>query len=244
MPTSTLTSDSSTSSTSTSTTSTSTTSTSTTSTDTSITPSSTTSSTTTETASSTTPTTTSDSATSTQTSTTSTTSTTTPAAPTPTNDLVNPGFEIADSAGSHVSPWTLGGLGSVQSNTNNAYQSHTGSYFTVLYGRSSQTSSITQTFPSLVPGGVYSLEFFYRYFLSSTFPQTCQFTVSFNGVTVVSSVNPRVGQTAYVESSVGGLVAVGGGGDVLGFVNTCPRLTGAVAQANLGLDDITLTRTA
>ncbi|KAL9622646.1 MAG: hypothetical protein Q9160_002956 [Pyrenula sp. 1 TL-2023] len=177
----------------------------------------------------------------------STTTSTPSTTPLPTNAILNPSFEIADpSSSSHTPPWSVFGSSSIQSNTNNAYQSRSGSYFAVLYGRSAQTSSLSQTFTQLTPGATYTLDFFYRYFVSSTFPQTCQLAVTWNGVTVGAVTNPRTGQAVYVESSVPDLVARGeaGEGDTLAFSNTCPRLTGATAQANLGLDDITLVQVA
>lgn len=53
--------------------------------------------------------------------------------------------------------------------------------------------------------------------------------------------NPRSGAAIYNDVNVAGLVAQGGEGDTLTFTNSCPRVS-AAGQANLGLDDISLTR--
>ncbi|KAF2152190.1 hypothetical protein K461DRAFT_278422 [Myriangium duriaei CBS 260.36] len=171
--------------------------------------------------------------------TTTTSTTTTSSTPVPTQAIVNPSFEIATSDGTYTAPWVFSGNGNVQSNTNNAYQSYDGTHFAVLYGRSTTTTSLSQTLSSLSTTQSYTLT--YHYNVEQASPQAiCRLTVTIGGNVVDTLTSPTVRTGGYLQRTVT-VPPPSSDTAIILFVLVCPRFVQLTAQSNYALDAITLT---
>ncbi|KAL8792998.1 MAG: hypothetical protein Q9195_004402 [Heterodermia aff. obscurata] len=167
-----------------------------------------------------------------------TTTTSSTCIPSPTQAIINPSFEddIAGS-GTYTAPWVFSGNGNVQSNTNNAYHSYDGTHFAVLYGRSTTTTSVSQSLTDLVPAEPYTLQ--YHYNVEQASPQAiCRLTITINGQVVDTLTSPTVRTGGYLTRAVP--YTADGTAAVLNFVLVCPRFVQLTAQSNYALDGITL----
>ncbi|KAL8741215.1 MAG: hypothetical protein Q9190_006153 [Brigantiaea leucoxantha] len=159
--------------------------------------------------------------------------------PSPTQAIINPSFEDDISGtGTYTAPWIFTGNGNVQSKYNNAYQSYDGDHFGVLYGRSTTTTSVSQTLTDLIPGTTYQLQYYYN--VEQASPQAiCRLTITGNDVVLDTLTSPTVRTGGYLSRSVP--YTPNSQAEVLRFTLVCPRFVQLSAQSNYAIDAITLT---
>ena len=110
--------------------------------------------------------------------------------------------------------------------------------FSVLYGRSTTTASVSQSINNLIAGQSYLLQYFYN--VEQASPQAiCMLTVTLGGQVVDAITSPTVRSGRYLMRSVS--VTPSSASETLAYTLTCPRFLQLTAQSNYALDAITLT---
>ena len=113
--------------------------------------------------------------------------------------------------------------------------------YSVLYGRSTTTTSLSQSLANLVPEKEYVLQYFYN--VEQASPQAiCKLTTTIDGQVVDTITSPSVPTGRYLPRSVN--YKPNASSAALQFTLTCPRFLQLSAQSNYALDAITLTTAA
>ena len=108
----------------------------------------------------------------------------------------------------------------------------------VLYGRSTTTTSLSQTITNLSANSVYILQYYYN--VEQASPQAiCRLTTTIGGQVVDTLTSPTVRTGGYLSRQVS--YTSSSTSAVLQFTLVCPRFVQLTAQSNYALDAITLT---